>query len=55
MHEHDFLNAQMKRLGLTHLKHEYYKITNLKNGKKLADNFKGTKDNDLTVVVYKKN
>ncbi|WP_044397724.1 bifunctional response regulator/alkaline phosphatase family protein [Lacinutrix sp. Hel_I_90] len=52
MHEHDFLNAQMKRLGLTHLKHEYYKITNLKDGKKLADNFKGLKDNDLTVVVY---
>ncbi|WP_452220792.1 T9SS response regulator signal transducer PorX [Lacinutrix salivirga] len=52
MHEADFLNAQLKRLGLTHLKHEYYKITNLTNGKKLADNFKGLKDNDLTVVVY---
>jgi len=52
MHEDDFLNAQMKRLGLTHLKHEYYKITNLKAGKKLVDNFKGLKNNDLTVVVY---
>ncbi len=52
LHEADFLNAQMKRLGLTHLKHEYYKITNLKSGKKLADNFRGVKDNDLTVVVY---
>ncbi len=52
MHEHDFLNAQMKRLGLSHLKHEYYKITNLTSGKKLATNFKGLKDNDLTVVVY---
>ncbi|AUC76634.1 response regulator [Olleya sp. Bg11-27] len=52
LHEADFLNAQMKRLGLTHLKHEYYKITNLSSGKKLADNFRGLKDNDLTVVVY---
>ncbi len=52
LHEHDFLNAQMKRLGLDHLKHQYYKITNLKNGRKLVDNFRGLKDNDLTVVVY---
>ena len=52
LHENDFLTAQMKRLGLSNLKHEYYKITNLKNGKKLVDNFKGVKDNDLTVVVY---
>lgn len=52
LHEAEFLEAQMKRLGLTHLKHEYYKITNLKNGKKLVDNFRGLKDNDLTVIVY---
>jgi len=52
LHEDDFLNAQMKRLGLNHLKHEYYKITNLRSGKKLVENFKGLKDNDLTVVVY---
>ena len=52
MHEDDFLNAQLKRLGLNHLKHEYHKITNLRSGKKLADNFKSQKDNDLTVVVY---
>ncbi|RAJ11982.1 T9SS response regulator signal transducer PorX [Olleya aquimaris] len=52
LHEADFLNAQMKRLGLTNLKHEYYKITNLSQGKKLAENFRGLKDNDLTVVVY---
>ena len=52
MHENDFLTAQIKRLGLSHLKHEYYKITNLKNGKKLVDSFRGLKDNDLTVVVY---
>jgi len=50
-HEAEFLNEQLKRLGKTY-KHEYYKITSLKAGKKLADNFKTQKDNDLTVVVY---
>ncbi len=52
MHENDFLKAQLKRLGLSHLKHEYHKISNLRAGKKLANNFKSQKDNDLTVVVY---
>ena len=51
LHEDDFLKAQLKRLGLN-IKHEYHKITSLKGGKKLADNFKSQKDNDLTVVVY---
>ena len=51
MYEAEFLEAQLKRLRLD-LKWEYHKITNLKNGKKLADNFKSQKDNDLTVVVY---
>ncbi|WP_338733834.1 bifunctional response regulator/alkaline phosphatase family protein [Mangrovimonas cancribranchiae] len=52
LHENDFLKAQLKRLGLTDIKYEYHKITSLKSGKKLADNFKSQKDNDLTVVVY---
>ncbi len=52
MFEEDFLRTQMKRLGLNNLKYEYYKITNLKSGKKLVDNFNSIKDNDLTVVVY---
>jgi hypothetical protein len=51
-YEGEFLQAQLKRLGLAHLKHEYFKITNLKSGKKLVENFKSKKDNDLTVVVY---
>lgn len=50
--EDDFLESQMKRLSLNHLNYEYYKITNLKAGKKLADNFNSLKNNDLTVVVY---
>ena len=49
--ENEFLKEQIKRLGLN-IKHEYYKITNLKSGKHLADSYKSTKDNDLTVIVY---
>ena len=49
--ENEFLTAQIERLGLQ-IKHEYYKITNLKSGKDLADNYNATKQNDLTVVVY---
>ncbi|AOW19640.1 T9SS response regulator signal transducer PorX [Urechidicola croceus] len=49
--EKEFLTEQIKRLGLD-LKHEYYKITNLRSGKQLADAYKGTKENDLTVIVY---
>ncbi len=51
MYENEFLTAQLKRLGMD-IKHEYYKITNERSGKTLAANFKGLKDNDLTVVVY---
>jgi CheY-like chemotaxis protein len=50
--EAEFLESQMKRLGLNHLTHEYHKITNLKSGKKLLENFKSLKNNDLTVIVY---
>src|SRR5690606_29247985 len=50
--EAEFLDTQMQRLDLTNLKHEYHKITNLKSGKKLVDNFKALKNNDLTVIVY---
>ncbi|GAA4232300.1 PglZ domain-containing protein [Postechiella marina] len=52
LYEAEFLESQMKRLNLNHLNYEYHKITNLKAGKKLADNFRSLKDNDLTVVVY---
>lgn len=51
LYENEFLSAQIKRLSLD-IKHEYYKITNLKNGKELADNYNATKQNDLTVIVY---
>jgi len=52
LHEEDFLQTQMKRLGLSHLTYEYHKITNLKTGKKLVENFNSLKNNDLTVIVY---
>ena len=52
LHEEDFLRAQMKRLGLQNLKTEYHKITNLKSGKRLVENFRSLKDNDLSVIVY---
>ena len=49
--ESQFLDEQLKRLGKD-LKFEYHKISSLKAGKKLVDNFKTQKSNDLTVVVY---
>lgn len=52
LHEAEFLNSQLKRLSLSHLNVEYHKITNLKSGKKLVNNFKSLKKNDLSVVVY---
>ncbi|MEE9363769.1 MAG: bifunctional response regulator/alkaline phosphatase family protein [Cellulophaga sp.] len=49
--EAEFLREQLKRLGLN-LKWEYHKISSLKQGKNLSQNFKKQKDNDLTVIVY---
>ncbi|WP_461534178.1 T9SS response regulator signal transducer PorX [Sinomicrobium sp.] len=49
--EADFLQEQIRRLGLN-IKWEYHKISSLKAGKHLAQNFKSQKENDLTVIVY---
>ena len=49
--EAEFLEAQLKRLNLN-IKSDYFKITNMASGKKLLDNFKALKDNDLVAVVY---
>ena len=51
LYEAEFLAAQLKRNGLN-ITQEYFKITNLANGKKLAENFKALKDNKLVTVVY---
>lgn len=49
--EAEFLTAQLKRLRLN-IKQDYFKITNLNSGKKLVENFKSLKNNDLVTVVY---
>lgn len=49
--EDQFLGSQLKRLGLD-INWEYHKISSLKQGKQLSQNFKTQKKNDLTVVVY---
>lgn len=51
LHESEFLAEQLKRNGKDY-KYEYHKISNLKAGRKLVDNFKTLKGNDLTVLVY---
>jgi hypothetical protein len=51
LYEAEFLTAQLKRLGLN-IKQDYFKITNLAGGKKLVENFKTLKNNDLVTVVY---
>ncbi|MFC5684662.1 T9SS response regulator signal transducer PorX [Flavobacterium sp. MAHUQ-51] len=49
--EAEFLEAQLKRLNLD-IKSDYFKITNMASGKKLLDNFRALKDNDLVAIVY---
>jgi CheY-like chemotaxis protein len=51
LYEAEFLTSHLNRLGL-HIKQDYFKITNLAGGKKLAENFKSLKENDLVTVVY---
>ncbi len=51
MFEKEFLEAQLKRLGLN-LNWSYHKITNLRKGKQLSENFKSHKNEDLIAVVY---
>lgn len=51
LYEAEFLTAQLKRLGLS-IKQDYFKITNLASGRKLVDNFKALKNNNLVTIVY---
>jgi CheY-like chemotaxis protein len=51
LYEAEFLTAHLKRLGLN-IKQDYFKITNLAGGKKLVENFKALKNNDLVTIVY---
>lgn len=49
--EKEFLQEQIKRLNLK-IKHEFYKIISVNDGKELVQNFAKLKENDLTVIVY---
>ena len=51
MHEEDFMQAQLKRLGKD-MKFSYNKITNHSAGKKLADNINNLLQNKLNIIVY---
>ncbi len=51
MYEKEFLAAQLKRLGLN-LNWSYHKISSLKQGRRLSENFRSHKNDDLTVIVY---
>jgi CheY-like chemotaxis protein len=51
LYENEFLTAQLRRLKMN-IKHEYYKISSMAQGKELASNFVKTQTNDLTVIVY---
>lgn len=51
MHEKDFLEANLKRLG-KNVKWSYNKITNYDAGKKLADNLNQLKENEINFIVY---
>ncbi|MCE2612080.1 PglZ domain-containing protein [Flavobacteriaceae bacterium D16] len=49
--EAEFLGEQLKRLGLS-INWDYHKISSLKQGRSLCQNFRSQKNNDLTVLVY---
>ncbi len=49
--EDQFLKSQIERLGLD-IRWEYHKISSLRQGKQLSQNFRSQKGNDLTVIVY---
>ena len=50
--ERDFLEDQMKRLGLSEKSIKYLKILNSDFEKKILDDFNQYKSNDLLVIVY---
>lgn len=50
--EKEFLDDQMKRLGLSDLTTQYYKILNSDFEKKVLDDFHKYKNKNLTVIVY---
>jgi len=51
LHEQELLRKQLNRLGLQHTM-SYEKITNEKQGKKIAENLHGYLNSDMLVFVY---
>lgn len=51
LYEKEFLEEQLKRLGLN-INWSYHKISSLKQGKRLSENFRSHKNEDLIAVVY---
>ena len=51
LHEEELLQKQIKRFGKPYSLH-YDKVTNLKNGKKVVENFNHLLNYDLSVIVY---
>lgn len=52
MHENELFLEQINRVFRKPIKAEYFKITNLQNGKALADNVLNLCNNNLSVIVY---
>ncbi|RYF86698.1 MAG: PglZ domain-containing protein, partial [Chitinophagaceae bacterium] len=52
LYEEEFLKAQLKKLGKSHLKYSYTKITNHHDGQKMVDNIHNMLENDFNVIVY---
>lgn len=51
MHEEEFMQAQLKRLG-KEVKMSYNKVTNFTAGKKLAESLNNLMQNKLNIIVY---
>ncbi|MDR6194371.1 PglZ domain-containing protein [Siphonobacter sp. SORGH_AS_0500] len=52
VHEEEFLQMQLQKSRLGHIKMSYHKILNVNQGKALVENFNNVSNNDLIAVVY---
>lgn len=52
LHEKEFLEDQMQRLGLSDKKVAYHKVVKKQYGDKLVEQFNNMLNNDLNVIVY---
>ncbi len=52
LHEAEFLEDQLQRLGLGSTKHSYHKVVQKQYGERLVGQFNNLLKNDLNVIVY---